>query len=529
MAVIFSSCANMVPPTGGQKDITPPMLKKSNPPFRTIYFDKDEIQLEFDELINLESINSQLVVSPPLQEKPDVKFMKKKITVKFKDEVLQENTTYTFNFGSAIVDHNAGNVLKNFTYVFSTGAYIDSISVEGKVIDSFTKEPVEDMVVMLYRSNEDSLPLNTLPNYFGMSDENGMYSINNIKEGNYKVFAVEDVNQNYLYDRPEERIAFFSEMIVLDSSLIGVDMQAFSEESNSQFIIKRDKTKYGKLRYVFNRPLEKFEVVLQDEVFSKEEYKYHVSKRRDSLDFWFPDYEGEFTLMVKGDSTFSDTSKVKVVPIYSLDDQPEFMISSNVQGLVDLNSSLELRFDNPIEIMKPEFIDLYEDSVKVEIKPVFSDSSKLLVKIPYKWKEKAKYILRVGLGTFVDFYELGNEIYELKFGAQEESFYGKINMQIDIDSIQPPFIFNLLDKEKKSLDQKTLLASKEINYDFLRPVDYSFRLIQDLNNNGKWDSGNYFKKRQPEPVIYYPSLTNVRSNWEIDLSWEINSESLKQK
>lgn len=529
LIALLSSCANMVPPSGGQKDVTPPMLKKSNPPYETTYFDKDEFQLEFDELITLESINSQLVVSPPLSEKPQVKYLKKKVTVKFHGEVLQENTTYAFNFGSAIVDFNAGNALKNFSYVFSTGAYIDSLSINGKVIDSYTKEPIDNMVVMLYRSDIDSLPLSSLPNYFGMTDEAGIYSINNIKEGKYKVFAVEDLNQNYLFDRPEERIAFYNEMIELDSNIYGMDLQAFTEESDRQFILKREKTKYGKLRYIFNEPINEFQILLKDEVFPLDEYKQHLSSTRDTLDFWFPDYEGDFTLIFKQDSTFSDTSKVKVVPIYSLDESPSFTINSNITGIVDLNSVLKLRFDNPIETWNSEFINLYEDSIKVNIVPVFSDSSKLQLQIPYSWKEKSKYILRVGLGSFVDFYDLKNEIYELKFGAQEESFYGKINLDINLDSIQPPFIFHLMDAEKKILNEQVLSQSRKVSYDFLRPVEYSFRLIQDLNGNGRWDSGDYSEKRQAEPVIYYPSSTKVRSNWEIDLTWEINTKSLQKE
>jgi hypothetical protein len=510
-----------VPPKGGIKDTLPPALKKSNPPMNTIFFENNGFQLEFDELIVLDNVNSQLVISPPLKEKPVVGVMKKKLNVKFNKEDLLPNTTYSFNFGSAIMDYNEGNILKNFNYVFSTGSYIDSLQISGTVFDAFTEEAIENVAVLMYKSLEDSMPLTSLPNYFGITDEKGNYTITNIKEGSYKLFALLDMNQNYIYDLPNEKIAFLNEKVSLDSSIMGVDMRMFLEKNEKQFITDQKIEDYGRLLYVFNKPLEKLEIILKNEIFTKDEYKFKLYEKRDTLKIWFPDYKDKFRLIVKEDSIFSDTIQMDVTPVFSIEEMPPFKITPNLSGMVDLNKTLTLQFENPITKWEPRFILLFEDSVEVEIAPYFTDSIKTSLVIPYEWKEKSKYFLLVGLGSFVDFYNQINDIYELRFGAQEKDFYGILNMNFDFGEAKTPFLFVLMDTERKVLSQKVVDKGEVISYHYLRPEEYEFRLIQDLNNNGKWDTGDYEEQLQPEPVLYYPEISKIRSNWEVDINWGV--------
>jgi hypothetical protein len=514
----------MVTPSGGDKDESPPELRKSTPPLNTVYFNNDGFQLEFDELLVLDNINSQLIVSPPLAEKPEVKAMKKKLIVKFKKEDLLENTTYSFNFGFAIKDFNEGNVLTNFKYVFSTGSYIDSLALSGKVIDSFTEEPMANVAVLMYRSLEDSMPLTSLPNYFGITGEDGQYLISNIKNGTYKMFALLDMNQNYIFDQASEKIAFLNEAVVLDSSIGGVNFNLFSEENYNQFIIKEELEDYGRATFIFNKPLNNVEIILKDQVFPEDDYLQKLYYERDTLKIWFPDYEDKFTLIIKEDSIFSDTIAMEIEPVFSIDEMPPFSISPNLTGTVDLNKTLILNFENPITEWNAQFISLYEDSIQLNIKPFFKDSVKTNLVIPYKWKEKSKYFLQIGLGSFVDFYDQKNDVFELRFGAQDANFYGQLHINIDIGDTQAPYIFHLLDKELNVINERIVEGNMKVSYMYLRPDEYTFRLIQDINKNGKWDTGDYEEHLQPEPVIYYPSTTKVRSNWEMDLEWGIGIE-----
>ncbi len=200
--LFIQSCANIVAPTGGAKDEVPPKVieEKSTPNFQT-NFKKQRIALTFDEWIKLEDVFSQVVVSPPLEEQPQVTQDGKKVIFEFgKKEILRENATYTINFGAAVKDLSEGNVAKNLRFVFSTGAIIDSLTVRGRVVDAQTGLPTEGVVLMLYDNFADSVVRKIKPFYFGRTDKNGEAIIDNVREGKFKVFALLDKDLNYLYN-----------------------------------------------------------------------------------------------------------------------------------------------------------------------------------------------------------------------------------------------------------------------------------------------------------------------------------------
>ena len=213
IAVWCWSCAQQGSPSGGPRDETPPRVLECDPPNYSTRFDENKILITFDEFVVLENVNQELIVSPPMEEKPEVKLRKKTIVIQF-DEALKENTTYTFHFGRAIKDLHEGNELLNYEYVFSTGDVLDSMSVRGilRVAEdlSFPEEPV---AIMLYTQLADSVPLTETPLYVGRTGDSGVFSVNNLRPDEYKLFALKDGNSNLLFDLPTEEIAF------LDSSL----------------------------------------------------------------------------------------------------------------------------------------------------------------------------------------------------------------------------------------------------------------------------------------------------------------------
>ena len=525
LSFFIVSCANKVPPQGGEKDIDPPVLVLSTPEMFSTHFNSHEFTLEFDELFSLENINTQLVVSPLLLVKPKVKSSKNKLTVSFEEENLRENTTYTFNFGDAIKDHNEGNVLKNFSYVFSTGDFIDSLKITGKIVDAFTNEPIENVAVMLYDGVEDSLPLTTPPTYFDKTDEKGMYSISYIREGQFKFFALEDQNQNYIYDQPSERIGFIFELIDLipDSNYV-YNVPLFQEDNEKQFVSQVITKQYGFITIVMNRPFGKMEFKIHDRDERDEGYKYKLWPGGDTLQFWFPDYEEEFILEIIDGFEFSDSIDVKIEPVFSIENMSDFSINSNVKGKMDLGANLDIIMMHPLELWNPSVIKLWEDSIEVEIEPYIADSAKLIVRIDYPWKENSKYNLIVGLGAFTDMYDQINDVYDLKFGAQEESYYGVINLEVNLFQKEWPYILEMFNKEKKTLKTNKLYGSSRIEYPQLLPGEYSFRIIEDVNENGKWDPGNYELGTLPEGIYYFKEMIDVRSNWELDQSWNLNVE-----
>ncbi len=215
LLVLFGGCAKMGSMSGGIKDELPPKLLSSKPLNYSVNFNSQKIEMVFDEYIVLKNVNQELIISPPLPKKPDVRVKNKSIVIDLKNE-LRVNTTYTLNFGKAIADNNEGNPLTNFEFVFSTGDFLDSLSVKGTLLNAFnlqaSKEP---FIIGLYDQTEDSVPMKTIPVYIGKTNEKGLFQINNIKSDTFKLFALKDLNYNLIFDLPNEEIAFIDTLLII--------------------------------------------------------------------------------------------------------------------------------------------------------------------------------------------------------------------------------------------------------------------------------------------------------------------------
>jgi len=209
--LLFVACAREMSPTGGPKDETPPIPIKSHPVNYSVNFNEQKIQIQFDEFIVLKNVKQELLISPPLKEKPTIKLRGKTMLVKL-NNVLKDSTTYGLNFYNAITDLNEGNVLKNFQFEFSTGSEFDSLYLGGTMQDAFNYTTTQSLLVLLYENNADSTPRKTIPAYVAKTDEDGHFFITNLKKRPYYIFGLNDMNNNMKFDLPNEGIAF------LDSS-----------------------------------------------------------------------------------------------------------------------------------------------------------------------------------------------------------------------------------------------------------------------------------------------------------------------
>lgn len=207
VVLLMNSCANVGSPSGGIKDEIPPKVVKSKPVANKLGFDGDKIEITFDEIVVLKDLTSNFLVSPPMLENPDVSVYGDELTVEFED-TLRSNTVYTLYFGNAIVDNNEGNVLKNYSFSFSTGFEIDTMRLQGYVIDAQTLNPISGTIVGIYTDYSDSSFINQVPLRIAKTDAKGFFSINNVRPGKYIVRAITDLNNNYRFDQPGEQIAF---------------------------------------------------------------------------------------------------------------------------------------------------------------------------------------------------------------------------------------------------------------------------------------------------------------------------------
>jgi len=214
--LIVYSCANIVPPSGGPKDVIPPRVIKCVPENRSVRYDAKQIRIDFDEYIQLKNLNSELLVSPPMELMPDVSVRGKSLVIKIAD-TLKAHTTYNFYFGNSVVDITEGNSLSNFQYVFSTGDFVDSLSIKGFVNEAFDLKPAEGVFVMLYDSIADTVPYFQRPLYLTRTDKTGYFELNNLRDTLYKIFVLKDANSNLLFDLPYEKIAFADSAVEIDA------------------------------------------------------------------------------------------------------------------------------------------------------------------------------------------------------------------------------------------------------------------------------------------------------------------------
>ena len=226
----FMRCANVVTPSGGPKDTIPPVVLQSVPENKSTNFQDKEIHITFDEYVVLNNPNSNIFISPPLENNPEYKLGGKSLIIKFK-EPLKSDATYSISFGEAIKDLHEGNVFKDYSFVFSTGENIDTLTLEGKLLQAADYKPSADFYVMLYTDDNDTISIDSLPYvskpyYVTKSDKDGNFKFSGLKDNDYLIFALKDENSNMRFDLPNESIAFLDSLV--------------SPIHNAQFIIHND-------------------------------------------------------------------------------------------------------------------------------------------------------------------------------------------------------------------------------------------------------------------------------------------------
>ncbi len=218
ISFFFTSCANIIPPSGGDRDSLPPVLVTALPKDSALNVSPKLITLTFDEFVSLQDVNSNLIVSPTLKENPIVDNKLKNLTIKFKDS-LEANTTYSLNFGNAIKDVNEGNILKNFRFVFSTGSTIDNFSYRGKVLLAEKGSIDSTLIVILHNNTSDTAIYKNRPRYFTRINGKGVFEFNNLSGGYYTAYVLPN-DFSKKYDDSTKLFAFRSEPLLISSNTI---------------------------------------------------------------------------------------------------------------------------------------------------------------------------------------------------------------------------------------------------------------------------------------------------------------------
>ena len=221
-------CASMRSPEGGPMDKTPPKVLKMEPKNLTTNFTEKKIIITFDEYFNIQNEVKEFSISPEQERLPLLKKSQKKLEVVFQDS-LEKNTTYTLNFGKAIVDVNESNVLKNLTYAFSTGPLLDSLSISGKVINTLTGKAELDAIVFIIPLSRDSIFGKKKAPIYTLTDSSGLYVLRNLKKDTYKIYALKETGGDKVYQQRNDEIGYIKEPIVLTKNLDSINLGVFKE------------------------------------------------------------------------------------------------------------------------------------------------------------------------------------------------------------------------------------------------------------------------------------------------------------
>ncbi len=523
VALLLGSCAKRGTITGGLKDTIAPTLKTSVPKNYSTNFSGQTIRLHFDEYVKLKNINKQLIVSPPMRLAPEVLPLNasKTITVRIKD-TLQPNTTYSFNFGQSIEDNNESNPYRQFKYVFSTGPYIDSLTLNGRIKDAYRKEVDNFVTVMLYDVNEkfsDSIIYKDLPRYVTNTlDSAKTFTLENLKAGKYLLVALKDQNNNYKFNPKDDKIGFHSQHITVPTDTI-YEIELFKEILPFK-AFKPVQASGNRLLVGYEGDARDLKVDLQHSGQSVE----HIVTRfpgKDSLQIWYKpikldggksdslqvsvskgDIRERFSVKFKNQKT--DTLSIKPVQTGTLALRDNIVLTSSIP-LVDVRSE-NIRFVN-------------KDAVAVAFKPVYDDQSQQLT-LEFEKQPLEKYTLELLPGAVSDYLGHPNDSLKFNFDTRNTSEYG--NLRIILENVkQFPVIIELTSSKGDVLYSAYSDGQTIVDFNLLKPELFTLRVIYDANKNKVWDTGSFLERRQTEEVHYFPKAIDVRANWDVEQNFNL--------
>ena len=520
LTLTFIGCAKRGSISGGLKDTIAPVLKASFPKNLSVNFKAKEINLTFDEYVKLKNVAKQLIVSPPMKYNPEVSPMtpSKMITIKIKD-TLQENTTYSFNFGQSIEDNNEGNPYNQFQYVFSTGSYIDSLKVGGTIKDALNKKEDSFVSVMLYEVNNkftDSAVYKSVPRYITNTlDSLKTFKIENVKAGKYLLVAMKDENSNNKFNPKKDKIGFRKQLVTIPNDSL-FELKLFKEV----LAFKTNKpvpTTGNKLLLGYEGDPKNLKVVLKkgNEIIPTIVTKFPA---KDSIQVWYrPIKSDSLSLAVANGNynksyTFKKTEQKKDTLSFS----PKTSLGLSKLDQFSIYSSRPLvKFDESrIKVTD-------KDSVNVKFSTSYDVyTQELKFDIPKEPLQRYKFHLLPGALT--DYIDQKNDTLSYKVTTKNTTDYG--NLRVNLSNVkQFPVIVQLTNEKGDVLASEYSDKATSVDFMFLEPAKFTLRVIYDANGNKEWDSGNFLERRQPEVVVYFPKEIDVRSNWDVDQTFDLSN------
>lgn len=500
-------------PTGGEKDTEPPKIRYSTPNNFTTNFKSNEIKIYFDEYVKIKNAQKQLIISPPMVPAPDIMPLgsaSKYITIKINDS-LQPNTTYAFNFGQSIVDNNEENPYSYYKYVFSTGTYIDSLSVKGAIVDAQKREPETFVSVMLYEVDStytDSTVFKSRPKYVTNTlDSVSTFSIDNIKAGKYRLVALKDENGNYTYQQKSDKIGFYDKEITVPTDSF-YEIKLFKEISDFKMErptqIAKQKIQFG--YYGDHRDLK---IEMMGDKPDGFEHRIVKDAQKDTLYYYYkPNIELDTTFFVVKNKGYVDTLKHRFRDL-----KPDSLsIKSSASSAIDFDDDFSIEANVPFDKLDLDRISIIDkDSLNIDFKTEF-DTLTNTYRFKFDKTEDNSYKIQLLPEAITDFFGKVNDT--LNYTVKTKKFSDLSDVRVNLIDAEYPLIVQLTDKSGKVKYEQFADTPRMFDFRHINPGAYYLRVIYDTNANRKWDTGNYLKKIQPERISYRPDIVDARTGWD---------------
>lgn len=511
--LLIQACASMQQPQGGPKDLEPPKILSETPANYSKNFAAKKIIFEMDEYFKLSNEYSEISISPTQELPPAFRIKQKKLEIELKD-TLEQNTTYTINFGKAVSDVNESNLLKNYSYVFATGDKIDSLQISGKVINSNDNKIVAEATVFILPTSRDSLFGKKRAPIFTITDTAGNFHLKNLKEGDYRLYALnEEGGGDRIYNNPKEEIGFSTDDIKLVRDTGGIVIKLFKEiPDNFRFLEKKIESD-GKIILIANKPIENPKVnflqpTIKDPIIS-------YSAKGDTTQIWIKELTFDslkMTLQSKDTLLDSVTIKRGKRDTYTRN----IVYSTNMSAnKIKPGNPLILTFNLPIENIDKSKVQLYQDTLRlVNFNIESSDPTKRIFKITHPWKTKKRYTIDFQENAINDIYETKNKPIKTEFELDEIENYGNLTLSFLKEDSVKNYIVQLLNEKGDLVKDNPLKKNSILNYPLLSIGKYNIKIIEDSNNNDVFDTGNVKRKEQPEKSWFFEKEIIIRANWE---------------
>ncbi len=571
--LVAGACAKISSPSGGPRDRQAPVVVQCIPENGTRNFSGTSFSITFDEYVVLDNINEKFMVSPPMKKKPRVFIKKRSVNVEFEDE-LADSTTYTFYFQDAIRDLNEGNIINNYSYVFSTGPVIDSLSVTGNVYNAFNLEAPENTLVLMYRNLNDSAVVKLLPDYISRVGPGGYFRLDNIRPGRYNLFALKDIDNSKNYNLHDEEFAFMNSPIdvtvsnnylpvVKDTSAIKKDIGRtaepsvlkgeyrlflFQAERKEHYLTGSSRDLKYRLMYTLSRPPDSMKLEFSVPGSDGKGYFTETSRYRDTLNVWLTDTTLYLQQQLETvlSYPFTDTLgllgyKTDTIPMRFLEPRvprsvkvkkPPYKVESNVfSRALKPGQKIVINSQTPLRQPDTTRIRIYELDEKSRTSIPFSVVRDSLTTCRYFLLSELlpgkDYLFIADSASFGNIYNENTDSTGVRFSVREADSYNKLIL--NIQNNEGNLIVQLLTSAEKLLSQKKFPGNGLVEFPLLDNGVYRVRAVYDLNGDGKWTTGDYDLRRQPEPVSYYqPGEIELKTGWELTQDWSVQERNFKE-